>query len=83
MIVDKKLQEALKNLETQMKVIELSPELKEKCTRVCIELVDFLKQKTTGPLEAYMILQSLIATMEECYGIDGSIFIKGNEEVKA
>jgi hypothetical protein len=65
------------------KTIEMTPELKEKYKRVSDELDDFLRARTSGPMEAYMVLQFVVHAFEECYGIRGGIIIGDDDYTKA
>jgi hypothetical protein len=76
-------QAALSDPDTRAKTIELTPELKEKYTRVSHELDDFLRARTSGPMEAYMIMQFVVQAFEECYGIRGGIIVGDDDFKKA
>ena len=77
----KNAQAALADPETRKKVIEVTPELKEKYSRVALRLDDFLRERTSGPMEAYMVLQFLVQAFEEAYGIRGVIIV-GDDDIK-
>lgn len=79
----KNAQAALADPETRKKVIELTPELKEKYSRVANELDDFLRERTSGPMEAYMVLQFVVQAFEEAYGIRGGIIVGDDDFKKA
>lgn len=72
-------QAALAEPDTRKKVIELTPELKEKYSRVAHELDDWLRARTSGPMEGYMILQFVVQAFEECYGIRGGIIVSEDD----
>lgn len=76
-------QAALSDPDTRTKAIELTPELKEKYRRVAYELDDFLRARTSGPMEAYMILQFVVHAFEESYGIRGGIIVGEDDFKKA
>jgi hypothetical protein len=73
---------ALGKADTQMRAIEMTPEMKAKYRRVTGLVVDLLKQHSDGPLEAYMMLQFIQHGFEDAYGIRGGI-IMGADDVKA
>jgi hypothetical protein len=75
-------QAALADPDTRVKAIELTPELKEKYSRVARELDDLLRARTSGPMEAYMVLQFVVQAFEECYGIRGGIIVSEDEFAK-
>ena len=74
-------QAALSEPDTRTKAIEMTPELKEKFSRMANELDDFMRARTSGPMEAYMILQFVVHAFEEAYGIRGGIIV-GDEDFK-
>lgn len=74
---------ALADPETRKHAIELTPELKEKYKAVAHELDDFLRTRTSGPMEAYMILQFVVQAFEEAYGIRGGIIVGEDDFKKA
>ena len=74
-------QAALADPETRAKTIGLTPELKEKYGRVAHELDDFLRARTSGPMEGYMVLQFVVHAFEERYGIRGAIIV-GEDDLK-
>jgi hypothetical protein len=77
----KNAQAALAEPDTRMKAIELTPELKEKYKRAAHDMNDWLRARTSGPMEAYMILQFVVQAFEECYGIRGGIIV-GDDDFK-
>jgi len=76
-------QAALTDPETRTKAIELTPELKEKYTRIAYEVDDFLRARTSGPMEAYMVLQFVVHAFEEAYGIRGAIIVGEDDFTEA
>ena len=76
-------QAALSDPDTRTKVIELTPELREKYSRVARELDEFLRARTSGPMEGYMVLQFVVHAFEECYGIRGGIIVSEDDFKKA
>jgi hypothetical protein len=76
-------QAALAESDTRTNAIELTPELKEKYSRVARDMDDFLRARTSGPMEAYMILQFVVQAFEECYGIRGGIIVGEDDFKKA
>lgn len=76
-------QAALSKSDTRTKAMGLTPELKEKYGRVAHELDDFLRARTSGPMEAYMVLQFVVHAFEEAYGIRGGIIVEEEDFKKA
>jgi hypothetical protein len=74
---------ALADPDTQQHAIELTPELKEKYKAVAHDLDDFLRARTGGPIEAYMVLQFVVQAFEEAYGIRGGIIMDEDDFKKA
>jgi len=74
-----KAKAALQQPDTQTVRSEMTPALRDKYRRVTSELIDLLKANTEGPIEAYMILQFVMQSFEENYGIRGAFTI-GDEE---
>lgn len=69
----------MKLTDTHVKTLELTPERKEKFARVSAEVMDFIKARTEGPLEAYAIMRLVCDGLEEVYGIRGNIFLSDDD----
>jgi hypothetical protein len=59
--------------------IEITPELREKFERVSHEIIDLLRAKTIGPLEAYAVLRFVMDGLEEVCGIRGAVIANHDE----
>jgi hypothetical protein len=70
---------ALAESDTRIEAIKLTPELKEKYRRVAHDLNDWLRERTSGPMEAYMILQFVVQAFEGCYGIRGGVMVEEDD----
>jgi len=71
---------ALKQPDTKIQSYEMTPERKEKFSRVSAELIDFIKSRTEGPIEAYAIVRLVCEGLEKTYGIRGNIFVREGEQ---
>lgn len=78
--LDDKTKAALQRADSKGVGFEMTPELREKFCRVSTELVDFIKARTTGPLEAYAILRFVCDGFESTYDIRGSTMISKKDE---
>ena len=76
-----KAAEALQQPDTQAVTIDMTPERKEKYSRIAGKVIDLLKAECEGPLEAYMILHFAISTLEEFQGIRGVVIVE-NQDVQ-
>ena len=54
----------------------MTPELREKYSRVCGLVVDLLKANSDDPAEAYMILQFTMHGFEDTFGIRGGVIVE-------
>ncbi len=72
-------QAALREKDTRAVKVELTPEVKEKFAGIIHELIDLLKAKTDGPVEAYMVLQLAMHTLEDVAGIRGGIVMENDD----
>jgi hypothetical protein len=59
----------------KIEVITLTPERNEQFRKLSLKIAKELEENTESPLEAYMILQSLILSLEEVYGIESGGFL--------
>ena len=76
-----KAAEALQQPDTRAVTIEMTPERKEKYSRIAGKLIDLLKAECEGPLEAYMVLHFTAAALEELQGIRGGVIVE-NEDMQ-
>ena len=49
--------------------IEMTPEMQERLSRISEEILDELTKRTTGPAEGFMVLNFLLESMRDVYGI--------------
>lgn len=75
MKITDKAQAALQQPDSRARTVQMTDELREKFSRVAGEVVDLLKARTEGPMEAYMILQFVMHGFEDSYGIRGGIIL--------
>jgi pheromone shutdown protein TraB len=57
-------------------VIELTPERKERLMAVSDEIIDILKKKTHGPMEALILLHLMQESIQEQQGVTMELFTK-------
>jgi len=70
---------ALRKPDTQAKMIEMTPERQEKFKELSDGIIDYLRARTDGPIEAYMILRFVMEGFEEAFGIRGSIVVEKDD----
>ena len=68
-LIDTQAEKALRESDTEAVAIEMTPELKQKFSRISGEVIDLLRAKTEGPIEAYILLKFIQHAFEEHYGI--------------
>jgi hypothetical protein len=71
---------ALAQPDTKTVTVEMTPERKELYSRMTHEIVDLLRANTKSPLEGYMIMQFVVHSFEDLYGIRGGIIVDRNDE---
>jgi hypothetical protein len=59
----------------------MTPERKEKFSRVYGKVVELLKRNSEGPMEAYMLLCFIQQAFEKSYGIRGGVIVDNKEGV--
>jgi hypothetical protein len=79
-VSDKALR-AMQQPDTKSVTYEMTPERKEKFSRVSAAIVDLLKKETESPLESYMVLLFVTEGFEQLYNIRGGLII-GKDETK-
>jgi hypothetical protein len=72
------IQKALSDPETNVKVIEMTDELKARLTKICDEMMDHLQDLTSSPSEGFIVLHFMMKGLQECYGFRG--FEKSKDE---
>ena len=77
---DEKTKAAMKMPDSKTVAFEMTPELREKFSSVASQLLDFLKARTSGPVEAYAILRIVCEGFESTYDIRGSITISKDDQ---
>jgi hypothetical protein len=79
MEIDDKARAALQQPDTRTVTTEMTPERREKYSRIASAVVDLLQRNTETPAEAYMVLHFLMHSFEESYGIRGIILEHGDK----
>lgn len=77
--IDAKTAAAMQAPDTTAVPIELTPEMKAHFSRISNQIVDLLKANTKTPMEAYMVLHFIMASLEEIYGIRGALAVTGED----
>lgn len=76
----KEIADMLADSKTKAVAIDLTdPKTKARYQKISEAVIDLLRERTNGPMEAYMILRFVVQTLEEAYDIKGG-FIVGDEE---
>ncbi|MCU1338814.1 MAG: hypothetical protein JWO19_4395 [Bryobacterales bacterium] len=75
-----KARAALQEPGTRAVITEMTPERKEKYSRIAGAVVDLLRRNTETPGEAYMVLQFVMHGFEESYGIRGGIIMEHGDK---
>ena len=66
---------ALGQSDTEAIQFEMTSERRERYGRVSKQIVDLLHAHTENPAEGYMVLQLIVHSFEEAYGIRGGIIV--------
>lgn len=79
MKLSEKAAAALEMSDTKAISFEMTPELKERYSKIAYKLVDWLRANTESPVEAYMVMQFTIQAFEDGGGIRGSIVVENKD----
>jgi len=66
-----KIQLAIRNPESEVHTIELTPEYQEHLVHICEQVIDEIGKRTVGPAEALMVVHFIKESLEEEFGITG------------
>jgi hypothetical protein len=70
---------ALRDPSTKAKLVELTPELKERIMRISDEMIEEVVKRTKGPAEAYMVMYFVMQSLEQMSGIRGAV-VTGSDD---
>lgn len=73
----------MKDPEVRAVMLEMTPERTKRMADISNEIYDLLKQKTEGPLEGHIILQTVLEFFEKHYGPIGVVEIGRETEGKS
>ena len=75
MKIDAKAEAALRQEDTRMVHLEMTPEARAKFEGVTDEILHLLRTRTATPVEAYVVLHFLMKSFEDTYGIRGGLSV--------
>jgi hypothetical protein len=77
--ISKEFEEAARQPDSRAHTIEVTPELKQRLSKISAELIDWLQEHTKGPIEAYMLLHFTMETLQEAAGIRASVIVEDGD----
>jgi hypothetical protein len=77
---DEKFNAALRDPDSKLHAIKITPEKQERLARICDEMIDELVKRTEGPAEAYMVLTFMLSALEETKGFKAGKLIQPGKQ---